>query len=271
MNRVGSAVLLTAGTRSTRLPVKVLRSIRGRAAIEHLIDRLKLARRPETIVMCTSTHPADDVLVGVAARNHIECFRGSEFDLLERYRAATVGRAWDFVVIVDGDDLFSDPPHIDEMIGAFQDTGADFIKVEGLPFGVAPNGVKVRALETVCAIKAEESTDGWGKYFTRSGLFQVVELPVRDPRLRRPELRMTLDYPEDLRFFGAVFAALYVPGQVFSLADVIRLLDEKPEIARLNMHMQEIYWERFKQYEALRLRPGAPNPGAAAAPRAHEA
>jgi len=252
-----SAILLTAGTRSIRLPRKILREIRGRTVVEHLIDRLKLARRPEAIVMCTSTHPADDVLVELADRNGIGCFRGSEFDLLERYRGATVGRNWDFVVIVDADDLFCDPPHIDQTIGTFEETGADFIKVDGLPFGVAPNGVKVKALEEVCAIKGEDSTDGWGKYFTRSGLFQVLQLPVADARLRRPELRMSLDYPEDLQFFEAVFAALYVPGRVFALEEVIGLLKAKPEIADLNKHMQEAYWKRFKQYESLTLRPGA--------------
>gem|GEM_PF-6422041 len=91
-----------------------------------------------------------------------------------------------------------------------KESNADFVTCEGLPFGAAPVGIKVEALKSVCSWKTETRTDtGWGKYFTDSGLFKVEVLNIQDEELRHPEIRLTLDYPEDYAVFKAIFDELY--------------------------------------------------------------
>lgn len=71
-----TAIFLSIRDKATRLPKKVLLPIKGKTVTEHLIDRLKLAKLPDLIVLCTSTHPDDKVLVDIAKKKWDRIFPG---------------------------------------------------------------------------------------------------------------------------------------------------------------------------------------------------
>lgn len=248
-----TAAFITVRMKSTRLPRKALLKIEGRTTIEHLIDRLKAAKLPDMVVLCTSIHPDDEVLVEVAKRNGIEAFQGSPEDKLDRYLRAARKYGIDFIVNVDGDDILCDPELIDRTIEHFKKTGADCIVWKGFPVGSVPTGVKVQALEKVCQLKEDKDTEVWGGYFTDTGLFKVEYLEA-DEDLRHPELRMTLDYPEDLKFFKTVFTRLYEPGKIIPLREVVDLLLQTPEIAKINQKVKKAYEERLSMHAKPKLK-----------------
>jgi len=249
-----SAIFLSIREKATRLPKKVLLEIKGKTVTEHLIDRLKQTKLPDLIVLCTSTHPDDTILVDIAKKNNIQYFRGSEEDKLDRYLNAALKFGVDFMVIVDGDDIFCDPVFIDKTIERFIQTDADFITCKELPLGVACSGIKLEALKKVCEIKDESDTEVWGGYFTETGLFKVEYLEVEDEELRHPEIRMTLDYPEDFEFFKAIFDRLYVPGKVFTLKEIMTLLKNNPHIININKDMQKAYLENLRKHTKIKLK-----------------
>jgi len=189
-----TAVFLSIREKSTRLPKKVLLEIKGKTVTEHLIDRLKTAKQPDIVVLCTSINSRDAPLVEIAKKCGIRYFRGSEDDKLDRYLNAAQKYGVDFMIIVDEDDIFCDPEFIDKTIEMYKKTMADFIYCPDLPLGASASGIKLDALKIVCDIKAESDTEVWGGYFLNTGLFKVVKLEVDDPDLRHPEVRMTLDY-----------------------------------------------------------------------------
>ncbi|MFC2019184.1 cytidylyltransferase domain-containing protein [Chloroflexota bacterium] len=241
-----AAIFIPVRVGSSRLPNKALLQIKGRTIIEHLIDRVKLARLPDLIVICTTVSLEDAILVEIAKNNNIEYFRGNERDILDRYWKAALEYNVDFIVNTDGDDIFCDPNYIDKVVESFMREQSDFIQVEGLPFGAAPCGIKVNALERACLSKIESDTEtGWSRYFTDSGRFKVKKIEVDDESLRAPEIRMTLDYVDDYKFFVEVFERLYVSGEVFGLKEIIALLRSDPSIIDMNRHLQEEYWETF--------------------------
>ncbi len=240
-----TAVFIPVRTRSTRLPDKALLEIKGRPIIEYLIERVKSARLPDLVVLCTTRNTEDSRLVEIARRNNIDCFRGSEKDIVDRYLKAALKHKVDFIVIAEGDDVLCDPEYIDRVIELFVRSSADFITCEGLPFGAAPSGIRVEALKRVYQLKKETDTEtGWKRYFTESGLFKVEHIDA-DKELNHPEFRMSLDYPEDFQFFKAVFERLYVPGRVFSLREIVSLLHNNPDIVNLNKHRQDEYWKAY--------------------------
>jgi len=251
-----TAVFITVRMKSTRLPRKALLKIKGRTTIEHLIDRVKSAKLPDLVVLCTSTHPDDKILTELAKKNGIEAFRGSPEDKLDRYLKAAKEYGIDFIVNVDGDDILCDPTLIDRTIEHFKRTKADCIVWRGFPAGAVPTGIKVESLEKVCEFKDEKDTEVWGGYFTDTGLFKVEYLDAEE-ELRHPEIRMTLDYPEDLEFFKAIFERLYVPSKIFSLNDVIELLKKNPDIVEINKHRQEEYMKIIEKLaKKIKLRKG---------------
>jgi spore coat polysaccharide biosynthesis protein SpsF len=236
-----SAVFIAVRMKSTRLPRKALLEIKGKPAIDHLIDRLKMAKLSDMIVLCTSTHPDDAILINVAKRNNIEGFRGSEDDKLERFLAAASKYHIDLIVAVDGDDILCDPIYIDRTIEKLVETNADLVTCDKLPLGTACNGIKVKALKKVCEIKSQSDTEVWRGYFTDTGLFEVIFLEPDDAELIRPDIRLTLDYPEDYELFRQIFEKLYVPGKVFTLKEVVTLLNDNPNLMDINKTVHQHY------------------------------
>jgi spore coat polysaccharide biosynthesis protein SpsF len=229
--------------------------VKGKPLIQHLIERVRTAKLPKLIVLCTTIKPEDSVFADIAKKSGIQCFRGSEKDILDRFLKAASEYNVDFIVNVDGDDVFCDPELIDKTAQIFLKTGANFIKWNGLPLGASPIGIKVEALKKAWQMKDESDTEtGWGMYFTDTGLFDVEYAEPEDEELKHPEIRMTLDYPEDLEFVKEIFNRLYVPGKVFTLREILRLLQKEPHLIEINKGVQEEYWKRFKQRAKIKLR-----------------
>jgi spore coat polysaccharide biosynthesis protein SpsF len=247
------AIVITARLGSTRLPRKVLTPLGGRSALERLVERLRQARLPEAIVLCTSTLPEDDELEALAGQLGIDVFRGDPDDILVRWRDAARAHDIDLLVTCDGDDVFCDPVHVDRVVQAYRETGADYIACVGLPFGAAPTGIARTGLERVCDLKRETSTEGQGRFFEDPRVVSRAEV-LAPESVRHGDARMTLDYPDDARFFAAVIEELERPGSVFTLEEIVRLLRERPDIVAINSGLQEEYWARFhERYPAVEL------------------
>jgi spore coat polysaccharide biosynthesis protein SpsF len=238
-----SAIFIAVRMKSTRLPRKALLEIKGRTVIEHLIDRLKTADEPDLVVLCTSTNPDDAVLVDVAERNGIRRFQGSEDDKLDRFLGAASKYDIDLIAAVDGDDILCDPVYIDKVIVELKNTDYDMVTCKNLPLGATSNGISVSALRKVCDIKKESDTEVWGGYFTDSGLFNVKYIEPDDPDMVRPDIRLTLDYPEDFELFKKIFNELYRPGAVFSLKEVVHLFNTQPELLEITGEVHKQYLE----------------------------
>jgi spore coat polysaccharide biosynthesis protein SpsF len=249
------AVFIPVRLGSSRLPKKPLIEVKGKTLIEHLIDRAKAAKLPNLVVLCTTTRPEDKIFVKIAEKNHIESFQGSANDILKRFLDAAVKFKVDFIVNVDGDDVFCDPEFMDKTIQAYEETEASFIKWKDLPLGTTPIGLKVDALRKVCEIKDTINTEtGWGAYFTETGLFKVKTLEPERMDMKRPELRITLDYPEDLNLVKRIYDRLYVPGKIISLKEILQLFRNEPELAEMNEKVHEEYWKRFKKRAGIKLK-----------------
>ena len=68
--------LVTGRLKSTRLPEKLLLEIKGKTVISHMIDRLKLAKNVDEIIICTSTSKQDRPLGELEKNNNVKCFFG---------------------------------------------------------------------------------------------------------------------------------------------------------------------------------------------------
>lgn len=247
--------LITARLKSTRLSEKLLREVCGRPIFAHMLNRLKLTERVDQIIVCTSVNPQDDRLVDLAISEGVAYFRGDEDDVLKRLYDAAVAFDIDYILNITADCPFVDPGYADKIVDAFEATNADLIRALDLPHGAYSYGIKPLALQKVLEIKDDEKTEVWGGYFTDTDLFSVYNLPIDNSLHRWPDLRMTLDYMEDLEFFEAVFAQLYQPGKVFSLDDILNLLKEHPEVVELNRHCEEAYLKRWTRQSEIKLKP----------------
>ena len=226
--------------KSTRLPKKILLPIKGKRYIDHMIERLKLAKKPSDIVLCTSPLEDDDILIDIAKEKGIKYYRGHPDDVMLRiYNGAKKYNA-DVLVSTTGDNAFTDPIFMDKMIEFFENKEADFTFSKELPIGIQSYIVRLSTMKDAIEKKDENDTEIWGGYLNRPDIYRVYEYKVSDPLFKHPEWRLTLDYPEDYQLFKNIFDYLYKEGKIFDLKEIMTLLRNKPEIRELNKFSVQI-------------------------------
>jgi len=230
--------LITARLTSTRLPGKALRPIRSRPLVGHLLDRLRLGSRIDDVVMCTSARAEDDPLERWAHEEGIPCFRGHPDDVLVRIRDAASTLGCERAFVCGADNPFTDPVHMDALLDLLERRHYDYVETNGLPWGAYGWAVTTQALERACELKDTTRTEAWTGYFTQTGRFRFGIVDA-DTSVRWPELRLTVDTPEDFELTGKIFDELDRPGAPFSLIDIVKLCREKPELLAVNASVQQ--------------------------------
>ena len=199
--------IIQARMGSTRFPGKVLAEINNQPLLEILIARVRRSKSIEKIVVATTTEADDDVLCDWLNVNHIEYFRGSERDVLDRFwNCAKLFNA-DIVVRITADDPLKDPDIIDEIVGVLQSSGViDYASNTLKPS--YPEGLDIEAFRFWALAKAhaEALLDSEREHVTpfiwkNSKIFKLHNLEMS------PDLsawRWTVDKPEDLDFIKSL-------------------------------------------------------------------
>ena len=107
MDHLKIGIVTQVRVTSTRLPAKVLLSVRGRTYLEHHLDRLSGTGLP--VIVATTTSFNDDIVMEVAGQSGIPVFRGSEDDVLSRFAGAAREHELDGIVRATSDCPLIDP------------------------------------------------------------------------------------------------------------------------------------------------------------------
>ena len=232
-----TAIFITVRTGSTRLPNKALIEIQSIPTIVHLIRRMKKVD-VDNIILCTTTLEEDNILCEIAKNEEIDFFRGSVKDKLVRWKDAAKKFNIDFFITADGDDLFCSKELIDLALSQNLSNNFDFIESpEAIP-GAFSYGINVKALNKVCSIKNSEDTEMMWVYFKDTGLFKIENLNNIPEVFIRDDIRMTLDYKDDLIFFKKVIDHFYENLNFdYTLYDIVTFLDNNVEIIKINSYL----------------------------------
>jgi spore coat polysaccharide biosynthesis protein SpsF len=106
---------------SSRLPGKVLRDIGGEPMLVRVVERVRRASMVHAVGVATTTDPSDDPVAELCEARGYPFYRGSQFDVLDRFYQAAA--AWPFgadvIVRLTADCPVIDPAVIDLAIGFF--------------------------------------------------------------------------------------------------------------------------------------------------------
>jgi spore coat polysaccharide biosynthesis protein SpsF len=232
--------IVEARFNSTRLPGKVLLPILGRPMLSLIVERLRRARTLDEIVIATTCNPADDAVALFANNMGAHVFRGSEEDVLDRVVKAAQSRDADIIVEVTGDCPLIDPGIIDKVVGDFLMGGADFVS-NILPH-TTPRGTDVRVFYTrdLAEINVRSSDPADHEHVSLHFWEHPERYHCRNVETDLPEaaahLRLTVDTQEDLELVRDVYRQLYPENPAFTLADVLKLIEQQPRLVELNRH-----------------------------------
>ena len=226
--------LITARLKSSRLRLKLLRDLQGKTIIQRVIDRVRKIQNIDEIVLCTSKNPQDKALVETARMNNIYYFNGDGEDVMLRLTEAAKFYGFEYIVGITGENPLFSIDHANQIVDLIQSERKDFIYFDGLPLGCATFGMKVKAMETICAVKNVVNTEMWGYLIKQPEIFDILEVKV-DDYYRDPDLRITTDHLEDYQFISALYEEL-AEDKLYSHHNLVKLLKEKPELREIHAH-----------------------------------
>jgi len=223
------AIVLQARMGSRRLPGKVLADIAGRSLLGHCLWRLQASGLP--VIVATTTRREDDAVEREAGKYGADVYRGSDQDVLARYVAAAAAHGVTHVVRATADNPAVDLEAPVRVVTQLRRTHADHVIECGLPHGAAVEAVLASALVRAAA----ETLDSYDRehvtpFVRRSPGFTAMSV-MAPGRVRRPQLRLTVDTPEDLRRMRALLAPFRTNPSPVPLAAIIARADAFVEIA----------------------------------------
>lgn len=231
------AAIIQARMGATRLPGKVLIDIAGKPLLEHVLDRVRLSRLIDRIIIATTTKEKDRVILEKARSWGVESYAGSEEDVLDRFYQAAKMYGAKTIVRITPDDPFKDPEVIDKVVSYYVknkdnlDYASNTLKPT-YPEGLDAEVFSFYALEKAWreAKKPSEREHVTPYIWNHPEIFRLANV-ANDEDLSH--LRWTLDTEADLQFTREIYHRLY-HGQVFLMAEILALLRAEPELAKIN-------------------------------------
>jgi spore coat polysaccharide biosynthesis protein SpsF len=226
--------IIQARMRSTRLPGKVLADISGSPMLLRVVNRVRAAKTLGQVVIATTIERADDSIAEFCREHRLNCFRGSENDVLDRYYQTAREYRADIIVRITSDCPLIDPEIIDRTVQAFLDERADYASNSlawGFPRGLDTEVMTFLALEAAWLEAAEDYQRAHVTAFLYENPKQFKILPVTAGK-DYSTLRWTVDTPEDLEFVRAVYSRF--ENGTFLFRDILELLDREPLLSDIN-------------------------------------
>jgi spore coat polysaccharide biosynthesis protein SpsF len=239
----GIVAIIQARMGSSRLPGKVLLDLAGEPMLVRVVERTRLAKTLDKVIVATTDQSTDDPVVDLCNDRDYPFYRGSQYDVLDRYYQAAKFYQATVIVRITADCPLIDPDVIDLTVQRFLEAGVDFAANRLPPPWTRSYPI---GLDTeVCSMDA--LTRAWREadlpyqrehvmpyLYEQEGRFRVLKV---DHEPDYGSMRWTVDTQEDLALVRKIFE--YFNGvNTFSWLEVVDLINDSPDLVDLNASAQ---------------------------------
>ena len=216
---------------SSRLPGKILLKISGKTILQHIIDRLLCVKGGYPICVATSSEIDDKPIIDYCKGNNINFFDGSKKNVASRFLNCAKANNFDYATRINGDNLFTDPLIIEDMIDIAKTNKWKFIT--NVPKRTYPPGVSVEILKVSVMEKEINKFNHYEKehvmpfFYKNLKKGEIFEYKRKDlPKINK--VNLAVDTIEDFQCFQKVFKAMkkgelkYTTDEIVNLVSKIR-------------------------------------------------
>ncbi len=231
--------IIQARTGSHRLPGKIFLELSGKPNLYHVYNRVKMSAFIDNIIIATTNEDTDDRVFEFCSKKKINCFRGSESDVLDRFYQCCLQwgvSEYDTVVRITADCPLIDPVIIDEVIQYYENYKYDYVSNAIEP--TYPDGLDVEVFSFFALKKSWENATLVSERehvtpFIRkhSELFKIGSYKNK---VNLSHLRWTLDEIEDYQLITEIYKNLYSTEKVFLTEEVLAFLRDNPNLNAIN-------------------------------------
>lgn len=236
VKKIGCIIQARMG--STRLPGKVLKVLGDKTVLGHIIARLKNARNIDQIIVATSENIEDNRIADECRNHNVECFRGSNTNVLKRYFEAAVLYKLTDVVRVCADNALVDWEIIDNQISIYKKNYYDIVATGNLiPLGLGGEIFSFEKLQSAF----ENAKEDYQREHVTPYIYETSKSVFRyqiDEDYSK--YRFTLDTPQDWSLILKIYDFLYKGNHDFTLREVIEVMRNNPELYEFNKDVKQI-------------------------------
>lgn len=222
------------GSRLYGKPLQNLDIERGITILDHMVSLIQTEPSIKATVLGISEGEANSPFIEFANRTGIEYIVGDQKDVLQRLiQCGRKANATDiFRVTTESPFFYYDM--IDTAWKHHVQSGNDVTTIDGLPEGCNFEIYTQEALERSHKLGDSRHRSEFCSLYIRENLndFKIEVLPV-PPQLERLDLRLTVDYPEDLVLCRRVYEHLKDKAPRIPIHNIIEFLDNHPELQAL--------------------------------------
>jgi len=241
------AAIIQARMGSSRLSGKIMLEACNKPLLKHMIERIQFTETVDEIVVATSTNKHDDIIEDFCKENKILCFRGSENDVLSRYKMAADMVHADIIVRLTSDTPLLDHIILDKVVQVYTKNKYDYVS-NCLPLPrTYPDGMNVEVFSKKIL---DEMYYNAKKPSEREHVSLYVVMQPKKYKMYRVDYlndvshyRFNLDYELDYKLIKEIFENLYYENQHFTMEDIIKFLETNSSIFDIN--------SKIKPYEGI--------------------
>ncbi len=196
-NKHKIVIILQARMGSTRLPGKVLLPFGGTTLLGWIVLRLRSLSWP--VIVATSMEEHDLAIYQFCKEQGMECFRGNETDVLDRYHACLKLYDFDHVIRLTADNPFTDIEELQHLADFHLQGRYDYSHSFGqLPVGVGAEIFSAKALSVSWLEGHKQHHREHVNEFVLENpqLFRIGKLKIPEFKQCR-ELHLTIDTDSD--------------------------------------------------------------------------
>ena len=217
-------IVVQARFSSRRLRGKVLRSMAGKPILAWLIERLRMVKGANLIVIATSTDESDNGIVSFSNDFGIECFRGNLNDVLDRFVGVTQAYDFDAVVRISGDSPLLDPELVDKGIARFLADNLDL--VTNVWPRTYPKGQSVEVISRGSLEKSNKTATFEDREHVTANIYRHHEdyrIGSFSAKVLNPSVQMSVDTEQDFKFIEQLFLEMQRPHWEYGVDELLAL------------------------------------------------
>lgn len=228
--------IIQARMGSSRLPEKVLMPLAGTPSILHTVRRAQSASLLDHVIVATTDQNSDESLVSFLRKENIDCFQGSENDVLKRYydcyQSFQQKNQVRGIVRITGDCPLIEPQIIDKVIKTFVENDLDYCGTndsfaEGLDTEVFSPQVLAEAHNKATLKSEREHVALYIHNHKEDFKYHKISNPTNDGHYR-----ITMDEDADYKVLSKIFENLQ-PNDL-SIDKIKHFLDNNLDVAKIN-------------------------------------
>lgn len=227
--------IIQARMGSSRLPGKTMLKIdEQNPLLYYVIKQIQFSKLVDKIVVATTELPEDDIIFNFVKSLGIECFRGSEKDVLDRHYQCAKKYSFSIIVRIPSDKPLIDPQIIDLVINKFKLNSYDYVTnflPYTFPYGTEVEVFSYEALEkTWKQAKLPSEREHVTPYiYNHKEVFRIFNVENSE---NLSVYRWEVDRKNDFKLVKLIISK--IRKQPILTKDILDLFSKEPDLVKIN-------------------------------------